>query len=69
MGPQIDDMSDEELNEAVETTNIFARLSPDDKSRVVQALRANGHTVGVMGDGINDVVAELWETESTTSSP
>ena len=57
VGPQIDDMSDEELSEAVETTNIFARLSPDDKSRVVQALRANGHTVGVMGDGINDVVA------------
>lgn len=57
VGPQIDDMSDEELNAAVETTSIFARLSPDDKSRVVQALRANGHTVGVMGDGINDVVA------------
>ena len=57
VGPQIDDMSDEELKEAVEQTSIFARLSPDDKSRVVTALRANGHTVGVMGDGINDVVA------------
>lgn len=57
VGPQIDDMSDEELKDAVEGTSIFARLSPDDKSRVVTALRANGHTVGVMGDGINDVVA------------
>lgn len=57
VGPQIDAMSDEELKEAVEATSIFARLSPDNKSRVVTSLRANGHTVGVMGDGINDVVA------------
>ena len=57
VGPQIDSMSDEELQGAVEDTSIFARLSPDNKSRVVQALRANGHTVGLMGDGINDVVA------------
>ena len=50
-------MSDEELREAVESSCIFARLSPDNKSRVALALKANGHTVGVMGDGINDVVA------------
>ena len=57
VGPQIDAMSDEELREAVESSCIFARLSPDNKSRVALALKANGHTVGVMGDGINDVVA------------
>ncbi len=57
VGTQIDAMSDEELQVAVEESNIFARLSPDNKSRIVLALRANGHTVGLMGDGINDVVA------------
>lgn len=57
VGSQIDAMSDEDLQSKVEDTCIFARLSPDNKSRVVQALKANGHTVGLMGDGINDVVA------------
>lgn len=57
VGTQIDSMSDEELREHVEDACIFARLSPDNKSRVVQALKANGHTVGLMGDGINDVIA------------
>lgn len=57
IGNQIDSMSDEELKDAVEKTSIFARLSPDNKSRIVQALKSNGHTVGLMGDGINDVVA------------
>lgn len=57
VGPQIDAMSDDDLKGAVETTSVFARLSPDNKARVVQALRDNGHTVGVMGDGINDIVA------------
>ncbi len=57
IGNAIDKMTDEELAEAVETTSIFARLSPDNKSRIVTALKSNGHTVGLMGDGINDVVA------------
>lgn len=57
IGPEIDSISDEELRSRVEEVSIFARLSPDNKSRVVQALKANGHTVGLMGDGINDVVA------------
>ncbi len=57
MGTDIKTMSDEDLQIVVENTSIFVRLSPDDKSRVVQALKANGHTVGLMGDGINDVVA------------
>ncbi|MDD7424448.1 MAG: magnesium-translocating P-type ATPase [Candidatus Methanomethylophilaceae archaeon] len=57
VGTQIDAMSDSELRNVVENTNIFARLSPDNKSRIVQALKSNGHTVGLMGDGINDVIA------------
>ena len=57
VGPQIDGMSDEELNEAVERCNVFVRLTPDNKMRIVKALRNNGHTVGLMGDGINDVLA------------
>jgi Mg2+-importing ATPase len=41
----------------VEKCNLFAKLSPEDKARVVVALRANGHVVGYMGDGINDAPA------------
>jgi Mg2+-importing ATPase len=50
-------MSDAELGKAVETTNVFAKLSPDQKQRIVRVLRNNGHTVGFMGDGINDAAA------------
>ena len=57
VGPQIDAMSDEELKEAVRESDIFVRLTPDNKMRIVKALRENGHTVGLMGDGINDVLA------------
>ena len=57
VGPQIDAMSDEELKSAVEKSDIFVRLTPDNKMRIVKALRENGHTVGLMGDGINDVLA------------
>ena len=56
-GSDIDTMSDEELKIAVEEANIFAKLSPDNKARIVTALRHNGHTVGFMGDGINDAPA------------
>ncbi|MCQ2079073.1 MAG: magnesium-translocating P-type ATPase [archaeon] len=56
-GGQVDAMSDEELQQAVETCNVFARLTPDNKARIVTALRAKGHTVGLLGDGINDSVA------------
>ena len=53
----IDAMSDNELKIAVEKANIFAKLSPNNKARIVSALRQNGHTVGYMGDGINDAPA------------
>ena len=56
-GPQIDSMSDEELRKVVEANDVFVRLTPENKSRVVVALRDNGHCVGLMGDGINDVLA------------
>ncbi|MDE3057792.1 MAG: magnesium-translocating P-type ATPase [Bacteroidota bacterium] len=57
IGADIDKMSDEELAAEIETTHIFARLSPSDKQRIVQLLRAKGHVVGFMGDGINDAPA------------
>ena len=50
-------MTDEQLSQVVETTNVFAKLSPEQKTRIVHALRENGHTVGFMGDGINDASA------------
>ena len=50
-------MSDEELSTVVEKVDIFAKLSPMQKTRIVQILKENGHTVGFMGDGINDAAA------------
>lgn len=57
LGSDLDKMSELELIQAAETTDVFAKLSPDQKARVVSALRSNGHTVGFMGDGINDAAA------------
>lgn len=57
LGREIDAMDDARLAEAVERTTIFAKLTPMQKARVVKALQANGHTVGFLGDGINDAPA------------
>ncbi len=57
LGSDLEYMSDEELAKAAETTDVFAKLAPDQKSRIVSVLRKNGHTVGFMGDGINDAAA------------
>ncbi|MDD3251163.1 MAG: magnesium-translocating P-type ATPase [Lachnospiraceae bacterium] len=57
LGPDLEIMSDAELANAAERTDVFAKLTPDQKARVVSALRAGGHTVGFMGDGINDAAA------------
>ena len=57
LGSELDHMNDAELAKAAETTDVFAKLTPDQKSRVVSVLRENGHTVGFMGDGINDAAA------------
>jgi len=56
-GPQLAAMSEEEFSRQVDTGNVFARLTPDQKEKVIRALRAKGHVVGFMGDGINDVLA------------
>ena len=47
-------MSDEELEKAVEEVDVFARLNPLQKERVVKTYKKNGHVVGYMGDGVND---------------
>ncbi|MEQ2563009.1 magnesium-translocating P-type ATPase [Ventrimonas sp. CLA-AP-H27] len=57
LGSDLDDMSDAQLAKAAETTEVFAKLTPDQKARVVSVLRENGHSVGFMGDGINDAAA------------
>lgn len=54
LGVEVDALSDEELSQAVEDTTVFAKLSPDQKARIILQLKANGHKVGYMGDGIND---------------
>jgi Mg2+-importing ATPase len=57
LGKEVEDMSDEQLSDAVGTSDIFARLSPSHKQRVVKALQARGNVVGFIGDGINDAPA------------
>ena len=53
-GREINEMSDEELRECVKTTSIFARVSPEHKVRLVDAVRANGNIAAMTGDGVND---------------
>ena len=53
-GAKVEAMSDEELAEACKKCDIFSKLSPYQKQRVVKTFQSNGHTVGYMGDGIND---------------
>ncbi|HXD83573.1 MAG TPA: magnesium-translocating P-type ATPase [Rudaea sp.] len=53
-GPKVEAMSDDELTVAARTTQVFARLNPQQKVRVIQALHRDGHVVGFLGDGIND---------------
>jgi Mg2+-importing ATPase len=57
LGSQVEAMAEPELAEAVERTEVFARLSPAHKQRIVQALERKGHVVGFIGDGINDAPA------------
>lgn len=54
LGADIDQMTDQELAEMVEKVTVFAKLSPDQKARIILQLKKNGHGVGYMGDGIND---------------
>jgi Mg2+-importing ATPase len=57
LGAQVQALGDAELQAAAEAHDIFAKLTPLDKERIVRALRARGHVVGFMGDGINDAPA------------
>lgn len=54
LGSDIEQMSDEALSEAAMAANVFAKLSPPQKARVIEALHRKGHVVGYLGDGIND---------------
>ena len=57
LGQDIAAMDDEQLAREAEHTQVFAKLTPDQKTRIVSILRENGHVVGYMGDGINDASA------------
>ena len=54
VGEDIENMTDEQLSKKVETVDVFARLTPIQKERIVLTLKKNGHVVGYMGDGVND---------------
>lgn len=56
-GAQLQDYNDEQLREVVRTTNVYARISPQQKLRLVQALKADGEIVAMTGDGVNDAPA------------
>ncbi|GFO59211.1 ATPase [Geomonas silvestris] len=56
-GPELDRMDEVELRERIGTVNIFARVVPEQKLRLVQALKANGEIVAMTGDGVNDAPA------------
>lgn len=56
-GDELDRMSEEELAQAIATTTIFARTSPDHKMKIIRALQARGDVVAMTGDGVNDAPA------------
>lgn len=56
-GAEVERMDDEALRDVARLSSVFARLTPSHKERVIRALRADGHVVGFLGDGINDAPA------------
>jgi Ca2+-transporting ATPase len=56
-GAQLDETSDEQLKQVIEDTDVFARVSPEHKMRIVDALQANNEVVAMTGDGVNDAPA------------
>ena len=57
LGRDTEDLDDATLRDLVERTRVFAKVSPLQKARIIRMLQANGHTVGFLGDGINDAAA------------
>ncbi len=57
LGDEVEKLTDEQLAEAAEKATLFARVSPAHKQRIIRALQSRKHTVGFMGDGINDAPA------------
>ncbi|PEI34112.1 magnesium-translocating P-type ATPase [Bacillus wiedmannii] len=57
LGYEIDSLPDKVLGKLASKTSVFAKLNPSQKFRIIKALQMNGHTVGFIGDGINDVFA------------
>ena len=57
LGSEIEAMTDDNLAELVENVTVFAKLSPEQKARIVAALHKRGHVVGFLGDGVNDSLA------------
>jgi P-type Mg2+ transporter len=57
LGSEVEKMSDEQLADAAEKATLFARVSPGQKQQIIKALQSRTHTVGFMGDGINDAPA------------
>ena len=56
-GPELEEMSDEELADVVDEVDVFARTSPDHKTWILKTLQGKGHTVAMTGDGVNDAPA------------
>ena len=56
-GAQLENLSDDEVPIKIERTTVFSELSPKQKAQIVQTLQSNGHTVGFLGDGMNDLPA------------
>ena len=56
-GEELDQVTDEELTNVVENTNVYARVSPEHKVRIVEGLKKNGHIASMTGDGVNDAMA------------
>jgi Mg2+-importing ATPase len=57
LGSEIDNYTDEELSKLIEQVDVFARLNPLQKERIVKLYKKNGHIVGYMGDGVNDALS------------
>lgn len=56
-GPELDEMDEIELAKAAEETTVFGRITPQQKEKLVEALRSRGHYVAMIGDGVNDVLS------------